>query len=97
MADDAKTEQLIIEFEHIIFRQLRTFGVVLHDDAGNMIKPGGPEEIRVLRNIARNCVQLVVLKDECQTVVRGSNEYAMMTPEEQWAYDKARGQLDDES
>lgn len=89
-------DELIIQFEHTAFSQLRTLGVLLYDDAGNAIKPGTPEEIRILRNIARNCVQILVLKDECQTEVRGSNEYALMTPEEQWAYDKARGQLDDE-
>lgn len=71
--EDGEAEKLVIEFEHTMFKQLRTFGVVLHDDAGNMIKPGSAEEIRVLRNIARNCVQIIVLKKDCQTPAVGSD------------------------
>lgn len=33
--------------------QLRQLGIELHDDAGNRIRPGSPEEIRVVRALAR--------------------------------------------
>lgn len=65
--------KLLIEFEHAIFKQLRDLGVVLHDDAGNRIKPGGPEEVRVLRLLARSCVHRVVPQGECQTPAVGSD------------------------
>lgn len=56
MTDD----EMIKAFEHTIYTQLRSFGVVLHDDACNLIKPGSGEEHRVVSNIARNVAQLVV-------------------------------------
>lgn len=95
MEDGLDAAKLLNKFEHTIYTQLRTLGVVLHDDAGNMMKPGGGEEARVVRNIARNCAQIILLQEDCQT--SGAPSYATMTPEEQWEHDKARGRLDDES
>ncbi len=66
-------EELLKKFEHTIQSQLRTLGVEIFDDCGNRMKPGGSEEARVVRNIARNCVQIVVLQEDCQTSVAGSS------------------------
>jgi hypothetical protein len=72
MEDGIDSAKLLSEFTNTIRIQLRTFGVLLYDDAGNRIKPG-PEEDRVISNIARNCVQIVVTKPECQTKEVGSD------------------------
>jgi hypothetical protein len=63
------TEDEIKKFEHTIYTQLRSLGVVLHDDACNLIKPGSGEEHRVVTNIARNIAQLVVCNREEQKLV----------------------------
>ena len=69
MTDD----EMIKSFEHTIYTQLRTLGVVLHDDVGERIKPGSGEEHRVVNNIARNIAKLVVSERDCQTPVAGSS------------------------
>lgn len=72
MEDGLDATKLLKQFEHTIYTQLRTLGVVLHDDAGNVMKPGSGEENRIVRNIARSCAQIVVLQADCQTSVAGS-------------------------
>lgn len=64
--------KLLHELKDTITTQLRTQGVVLHDDAGNRIRPHSGEEKRIVSNIARNVMQLVVLKLECQSPEIGS-------------------------
>lgn len=66
-------EDVVKEFEGTIYAQLRTLGVELYDDAGNRMKPGGPEEKRIVNNIARNIAQIVKSDRECQTDVEGSD------------------------
>lgn len=66
-------EELINTFENTITTQLRSLGVELFDDCGNRMKPGGADEQRVVSNIARNIVQIVVNEIECQTPVQGSD------------------------
>lgn len=70
---------MIKEFEHIIYAQLRSLGVVFHDDAGNRIAPGSGEENRVVNvlaiNLAHNVPRFTVAvaeKGDCQTTVRPS-------------------------
>jgi len=65
-------EEKLIALEYALGDRLRKLGVVLHDDAGNRIKPGGPEEIRVLRQLSRSCVQRLEPQEECQTPAVGS-------------------------
>lgn len=90
-----EVNRMVEGFEQTIRTQLRSLGVVLHDDVGERIRPDSREEARIVTNIARNCVNLVVNERECQTTVPSS--YANMTPEEQWAYDKKHGRLDSDS
>lgn len=73
MEDGLDAAVLVKEFEHTIYTQLRSLGVVLYDDAGNQMKPGSGEENRIVRNIARSCAQNVVLKLECHTLMTGSD------------------------
>lgn len=93
--EDVDQAKLLAKFVDTITGQLRTFGVELYDVDGNRIRPSSAEEQRIVRGIARNCVQILVLEQDCQTAVPSS--YTTMTPEEQWAHDKAHGRLDDES
>lgn len=62
-------EELVKTFEHTIYAQLRTLGVVLYDDACNQMKPGSGEEHRIVSNIARNIAQRVVLDYENHKLV----------------------------
>ena len=63
-------QEQVDEFENSILTQLRALGVVLYDDAGNRLHLG--QEYRVVGVIARHLVQLVVLRDRCQTPAVGS-------------------------
>ena len=66
-------EEMVKAFENTIYTQIRSLGVVFHDDVGERIRPGSNEEHRVVSNIARNIAQLVVSERECQTPVAGSS------------------------
>lgn len=59
--------ELVREYEHVIFAQLRKLGVELYDDAGNRLPPGGGQEARIVMNIAREVAHLAATKAECQT------------------------------
>ncbi len=70
MTDDEKRKLV----EATICNDLRVMGIVLHDDAGNRIKPGSGEEARVIRVIARSILSGLVSVSGCQTPVAGSTE-----------------------
>jgi hypothetical protein len=53
-------EDRVNTFTATITTQLRAFGVELWNDVGDRMRPGGPEEQRVVRNIARNVVQVLI-------------------------------------
>lgn len=87
-------EETVKTFEHTIYSQLRTLGVVLHDDACNLIKPGSGEEHRVVTNIARNIAQLVVCDRESHKLVAEALIHAVKFAGN--AYDSLGGILEED-
>lgn len=62
-------EETVVAVMSTIATQLRTLGVVFHNDLGHKLRSGGAEEHRIIQIIARHVVQVTVGKAECQTAV----------------------------
>lgn len=56
---EEEIKQKVADVEQTIVAQLRTLGVQFCDEAFNVFKVGGPDEARVIKNIAANLVTIL--------------------------------------